>query len=199
MTCNPPQLTEGQSQAFFQLADSLSSFIEKAPHVTDVKRQLMMRAVVYGVVQDFDAAINDLTVLVHTDSLSTMAYWQRAVCQHLVNEFDRTHGVQTSDAPARVMRVRTDFDRAIALAPQNAYLYYNRGNLHASNGEYSNAIDDYTRALQIDAYLAEAYYNRGLAYVKNGKKADGIRDLSRAGELGIYDAYSVIKQISNDK
>jgi len=38
-----------------------------------------------------------------------------------------------------------------------------------------------------------------LAYVKNGKKADGIRDLSRAGELGIYDAYSVIKQISNDK
>ena len=70
---------------------------------------------------------------------------------------------------------------------------------HASNGEYSNAIDDYTRALQIDAYLAEAYYNRGLAYVKNGKKADGIRDLSRAGELGIYDAYSVIKQISNDK
>ena len=158
-----------------------------------------MRAVVYGVVQDFDAAINDLTVLVHTDSLSTMAYWQRAVCQHLVNEFDRTHGVQTSDAPARVMRVRTDLDRAIALAPQNAYLYYNRGNLHASNGEYSNAIDDYTRALQIDAYLAEAYYNRGLAYVKNGKKADGIRDLSRAGELGIYDAYSVIKQISNDK
>lgn len=199
MTCNPPQLTEGQSQAFFQLADSLSSFIEKAPHVTDVKRQLMMRAVVYGVVQDFDAAINDLTVLVHTDSLSTMAYWQRAVCQHLVNEFDRTHGVQTSDAPARVMRVRTDLDSAIALAPQNAYLYYNRGNLHASNGEYSNAIDDYTRALQIDAYLAEAYYNRGLAYVKNGKKADGIRDLSRAGELGIYDAYSVIKQISNDK
>ena len=97
------------------------------------------------------------------------------------------------------MRVRTDLDRAIALAPQNAYLYYNRGNLHASNGEYSNAIDDYTRALQIDAYLAEAYYNRGLAYVKNGKKADGIRDLSRAGELGIYDAYSVIKQISNDK
>ena len=190
VTCNPPQLTEGQSQAFFQLADSLSSFIEKAPHVTDVKRQLMMRAVVYGVVQDFDAAINDLTVLVHTDSLSTMAYWQRAVCQHLVNEFDRTHGVQTSDAPARVMRVRTDLD---------AYLYYNRGNLHASNGEYSNAIDDYTRALQIDAYLAEAYYNRGLAYVKNGKKADGIRDLSRAGELGIYDAYSVIKQISNDK
>lgn len=128
-----------------------------------------------------------------------MTYWQRAVCQHLVNEFDRTHGVQTSDAPARVMRVRTDLDRAIALAPQNAYLYYNRGNLHASNGEYSNAIDDYTRALQIDAYLAEAYYNRGLAYVKNGKKADGIRDLSRAGELGIYDAYSVIKQISNDK
>ena len=30
----------------------------------------------------------------------------------------------------------------------------------------------------------------------NGKKAEGVESLSKAGELGLYDAYSVIKQNS---
>ena len=199
VTCNPPQLTEAQSQAFFHLADSLTAIIEKAPRVASARRPLMRRAVVYSVVQDFDAAISDLTVVLQSDTLSVMAYWQRAVCQHLINEFDRTHGVQVADAAARMLRVRVDLDRAIALAPQNAYLYYDRANLYASQGEYTNAIDDYTRAISLDAYLAEAYFNRGVAYVKNGNRSAGISDLSRAGELGIYNAYSVIKQVSTSK
>ena len=199
VTCRSQQLTEEQSQMFFHLTDTLSDIIGKAEHVSKVSRQLMTRAVAFSVVQDFDAAINDLTVIVQTDTLSALAYWQRAVCQHLVNEFDRTHGVQANDAQARVMRVSTDLDRAIRLSPQNAYLYYNRGNLHASNGEYADAINDYNKALSIDAYLAEAYFNRGLAYIKSGNKTKGVHDLSRAGELGVYDAYSVIKQMNNEK
>ena len=41
---------------------------------------------------------------------------------------------------------------------------------------------------------AEVYFNRGLAYLKLGNKQQAVADLSKAGELGLYDAYSIIKQ-----
>ena len=66
--------------------------------------------------------------------------------------------------------------------------------MYASQKVYANAIDDYTKAIALDGALAEAYYNRGLAHLRNGNKTQGIADLSKAGELGLYAAYSVIKQ-----
>ena len=50
-----------------------------------------------------------------------------------------------------------------------------------------------------NANLAEAYYNRGLARMKADNRKAGIADLSKAGELGLYDAYSIIKQFSASK
>ncbi len=70
-----------------------------------------------------------------------------------------------------------------AMNSNNAYIYYNRGNLHAGRNELSKAIDDYTIALRIDNRLAEAYYNRGIARAKSGNKQTAIQDLSKAGEL----------------
>ena len=93
-----------------------------------------------------------------------------------------------------------DFSDAIRLSKNNnAYIYYNRGNLHANRKELSKAIDDYTMAIKIDNKLAEAYYNRGIARSKTGNKATAIQDLSKAGELGLYDAYSVIKKLNKQK
>ena len=61
---------------------------------------------------------------------------------------------------------------------------------------YAEAIADYDKCLELNANLAEAYYNRGLAKVKSSKKDEGIADLGKAGELGLYGAYSMIKQHS---
>ena len=36
--------------------------------------------------------------------------------------------------------------------------------------------------------------NLGLSLVFSGQKEEGLRYLSKAGELGLYDAYSVMKQ-----
>jgi tetratricopeptide (TPR) repeat protein len=80
------------------------------------------------------------------------------------------------------------------LAPQNAYLYYNRGNLFAQRKDYAHAVDDYTQAIELDRNLAEAWYNRGLVHIYANRVNEGISDLSKAGELGLYDAYSVIKK-----
>ena len=71
---------------------------------------------------------------------------------------------------------------------------YNRGNLYALRQDYNHAIEDYTRAISLEERLAEAWFNRGLALIYAKREAEGIADLSKAGELGIYQAYSIIKQ-----
>ena len=97
-------------------------------------------------------------------------------------------------ADDRAAKAEADFDAAIKLAPDNAYLYFDRGNLRCSVKNYSHAIDDYTKAISLNPDIAEVYFNRGLAYLKLGNKQQAVADLSKAGELGLYDAYSIIKQ-----
>ena len=60
--------------------------------------------------------------------------------------------------------------------------------------DYQHAIDDYSRAIEIDPHLAEAFYNRGLVHLALKQQKESVADLSKAGELGLYQAYSIIKQ-----
>ena len=87
-----------------------------------------------------------------------------------------------------------DLTKAAELAPDVAYIYYNRANLHAYSGDMPAAYEDYTKALELAPYLADAYFNRGLVqiYMKDTQK--GVIDLGKAGELGIKEAYEIIKQ-----
>ena len=199
VACNPPQLTEADTRAFFNHIDTLSVSIAAVNKTGGVGRELLQRAVAYSVVQDYDAAIADLTTCMQMNGASPMCYWQRAVCQMMINDFDSTHGAPGAEVRANMLKVKEDFDKAIALEPNSPYLFYNRGNMYASQKVYANAIDDYTKAIALDGALAEAYYNRGLAHLRNGNKTQGIADLSKAGELGLYAAYSVIKQSGTGK
>ena len=54
--------------------------------------------------------------------------------------------------PARPQRRRrsTDFNKAIALQPDNAQAYYDRGLLYQSQHQHQFAIDDFTTALGLD-------------------------------------------------
>lgn len=191
INCNPKVLDETDTDRYFSLIDTLSADIDKSGSMQEGKGLLLQRAVAYIVIQNLDAAINDLTTYTHIDSTSSFAYWQRAVCQMMMNEFNASQGIETD---LKAMRALADFDKALALARENAYVYYNRGNLHAMRKDYAKAVDDYTLAIKYDPRLAEAYYNRGLARIHMNLKAEGIQDLSKAGELGVYGAYSIIKK-----
>lgn len=85
-------------------------------------------------------------------------------------------------------------DSALVLAPQWAYLHYNRGYILAQLARLPEAIESYNRALQIDNLLAEAFYNRAVALLLQGKNTEAQADLSRAGQLGLYKAYNLLKQ-----
>lgn len=195
LSCNMSRekLSDTQSKSVFQLIDALSTGINEERN-TDAKAALQLqRAVAYAEAQNYTDAIADLDDYIAHNRQSAMAYWQRAVFQAQLNSYDASRG---QNVALKMSQVEGDFAEALKLAPKNAYIYYDRANLFASQKNYERAIDDYTRALQIDPHMAEAYYNRGLVRIFAGKKESGLQDLSKAGELGLYNAYSIIKQES---
>jgi tetratricopeptide (TPR) repeat protein len=191
VSCDQSTLNEERMRETFAYIDTLSTAIDNTKTTVKVVPMLLLRAVAYSSIQNFDNAIDDLSIAIQIDSTSSLAYWQRAVCQAKINEFNASEGTNTDLKSANVLG---DLSDAIRLAPKNAYLYYNRGNLYAVRNDYQRAIDDYTRAIELDNHLAEAWYNRGLARIHAKNTSDGIADLSKAGELGLYQAYSVIKK-----
>lgn len=196
ISCNEEHTAGNETKKLFDLADQLSARIDATTNVSQLRPLLMQRAIIYSTLQNYDAAISDLTAVLQEDSTEALPYSTRAYCQTMLNSFNSSRGV---DSQLKAASAKADLEQAIKLNPGTAYLHYNLGNLYASQKDYAKAIDEYTLAIGIDAKFGEAYYNRGLARIYSNNKANGIADLSKAGELGLYDAYSVIKRFSNDE
>ena len=62
-----------------------------------------------------------------------------------------------------------DYGHAIALNPQHAQTFYNRGVARAEQGELEEAIADFGRAIELNARHVAAYHPRALAFVELGK------------------------------
>ena len=191
LVCNRGSLTEEQSNRYFALIDKLCDDIAASTDINLVRPMLMKRAAAYLQTQNLDDAINDFTTYISSDSTSAMAFWQRAVCQSMMNDFNASQGI---DVKLKTARTLDDFNQAARLNPNSAFILYDRANFYASRKDYAHAIDDYSEALRIDPNLAEAYYNRGIVRQLSGNTNGGIADLSKAGELGLFDAYSVIRK-----
>ncbi len=190
IVCNQSTLSEAVTRHYFNRIDSLSKLIDQSRSERDVLPMLLQRAVAYSVIQNYDGAIDDLSTYLQIDSLSAVAFWQRAACQSRLNDFVASNGV---DVGMKTANVLSDLTNAIRLG-ESAYLYYNRGNIYVERRDYQHAIDDYTKALELDPNLAEAWYNRGLTRITIKQQTEGVSDLSKAGELGLFTAYSIIKK-----
>jgi tetratricopeptide (TPR) repeat protein len=175
----------------FDLIDTLTTLIARTPDMNDVRPLLLLRAVGRAALQNFEEAIADLDTYLYIDSTAVLAYWQRAVCQSRLSEFQAAQG---TNVELRLAGVLNDLTHALRLDDRNPFLYYNRGNIYVRRGNLTQAVADYDRALALDPNLGEAWYNRGLARLQLKQTEQGIADLSKAGELGLYTAYSVIKK-----
>lgn len=89
------------------------------------------------------------------------------------------------------------FDRAIRLDSGNADYFSHRGAVHASLGNYQNAVDDETRALKRDPALKGSYLNRGIALQKLGRMAEAKSDLLQAQRMGAEIPYECIRLLSD--
>ena len=167
------------------------------------------RGIDFYLVQDLEAAIDDFTQAIIADGTLWMSYYARAVARHKQVEMLRADSEgreqQTLSSPGDFMvdtrlndyqLILADLNKAVDLAPDFAYTYYNRGNVLSHLKDYRAAIVSYNEALALEPNLAEAYYNRGLTYIYLGENARGVADLSKAGELGIYSAYNLIKRFA---
>jgi tetratricopeptide (TPR) repeat protein len=84
-----------------------------------------------------------------------------------------------------------DLSQAIALNPNNADAYRNRGLLHGRKRDYDLALGDFHRALSLNPNDARAHALRGLVWERKGESKQAIADFDRAIELdpagvGIY-------------
>lgn len=193
LTTRQPSLSERGSRVVFGLLDSLSVAIDQSRNTPQATQLLLKRAIGYATIQNYQAAIEDLTTCLLVDSTSVVALWLRSACQDRVNEFQASEGV---DIRMKTANVLVDLEHAVRMAPDNAYLVYNRGNIFLQRKEYREAEADYTRAIGLDGRLAEAYFNRGLCRLHLQNVADATADFSKAGELGLYTAYSLMKKYS---
>jgi len=184
-------LSESESKAYFSYLEELSDKIKDSHDTRQAVNLLLLRAIAYTAIQNFESAIDDLSAYLQEDSLCVPALWLRSVSQSRINQF---HASQGTNVELKNANVLADLNHALVLAPQNAYLYYNRACLYIYRNDYSHAIEDFSRAIELDSHLAEAYYNRGLCRLRQKDTENGVRDLSKAGELGLYTAYSILKK-----
>lgn len=93
-------------------------------------------------------------------------------------------------------QIMVSYDKLAELSPNFVFGYYNRGEVKAMQNDYRGAILDYNEALRKNKDFGSAYYNRGLNRLRVKDTERGLEDLRKAGELGIMDAYSIIKRMS---
>lgn len=185
------QLTDDQIKHQFHAVDTLSALISSTTDVDRALAHVLARSVASSNGQNYEDAMKDADAYLSADSTSALAWWQRAVCNARLADYE--NGVSAQTTSLRLISVNADFSKAESLDPDNAFILYCHGTFLAQRKDYAKAIDLLSRAIMADKNLAEAYFNRGLAYLYSGEKAKAKADLSKAGELGLYSAYSLIK------
>jgi tetratricopeptide (TPR) repeat protein len=186
---------------------------------------LFVRGSLFGMVMNFNQAINDFSESLVMQPNNKLALLNRALIRYRMVEAIKSMESEATNLPSdlkvqsritaktdnpqdkqplpeRIIDydlVMLDLDKAIDLDPKFAMAYYNRGILYCTRKDFDAGLADFTKAIQLNPDFAEAYFNRGLTYIFMKKETEGIADLSKAGELGMYKAYNVIKRYSNSK
>jgi tetratricopeptide (TPR) repeat protein len=197
-------LTEKQVKTHFASIDNFSARLDT--HPDDVEARFG-RAIDFYLVQDFDAALEDLTEVIRQREDFFLAYFCRSLIRSKQIEYAKMNEASAEDDSddARLVKavdyelVKRDLDKVVELAPDFIYGYYNRAAVLSTLKDYRAALADYDKVIQLDEKNADAYYNRGLTHIFLGNNRQGVHDLSQAGELGLFQAYNIIKRFTDRK
>jgi len=74
--------------------------------------------------------------------------------------------------------------RALALDPDFAEAYHNRGALHYNERQYEAALVDFDRLVSLSG-SGEAYYRRGLSLLELRRWEAAAADIGKAADLGV--------------
>lgn len=104
-------------------------------------------------------------------------------------------GVEANKA-GRLDEAISYYDRALALKPDAAGLYYVRGRVYETKGELDRALADFGKAVQLKPRYAEAYNHRGVTYIGKKSPARALADFNKACELGLADGCANARRLS---
>jgi serine/threonine protein kinase/Flp pilus assembly protein TadD len=93
------------------------------------------------------------------------------------------------DRLGRDVAALTSYTTCIALRPDRAAAWFNRGLVSLKRKDYRRAMADFDRVVVLlagrtDTHLADAYLNRGITEKELGQYPEAIRDLTNALEFG---------------
>jgi tetratricopeptide (TPR) repeat protein len=77
---------------------------------------------------------------------------------------------------------REDIDQSIALDPENAWAYRNKGRWYHVNGLYEDALRLYALALTKDTFIQNIFIYRGDTYMEMGEKELACKEYKKAME-----------------
>ncbi len=77
----------------------------------------------------------------------------------------------------------TLLERAVALDPRGAALWFNLGFLRQHESDHTAALEAFDQAIALDDKLDRAYYGRGLSLIKLGRLEEAIEPLLRNTRL----------------
>jgi len=89
----------------------------------------------------------------------------------------------------------TEYDKGIALSPNDAVLYLNRAASYNALDRFDEALSDYDKALQLYPYDARAYLGASGTYIKMGKVDEANKNFNTAVAL---DPQFVLDKLSQD-
>ena len=88
----------------------------------------------------------------------------------------------------QVDKALPDYERAIAINPEYAKAYCNRGIVYSIKGQFDKAIPDYNKAIALEKDYYEAISNRGIVYAQMNRFDEAIKDFDHALSLQDEDA-----------
>ena len=123
-------------------------------------------------VENWTVIVNVYDVLAQTNTRATMPLEFSAVDYFLTG--------LAHDELQQYKAALADYGRALALNPEDARAYNNRGNTHRNLQDYAAALADYGRALELNPEYASAYYNTACTYALQSQVEDACTWLQKA-------------------
>lgn len=172
-----------------------------------VKAQYDRRYIYYTsqqsiIAKDYYKAISLLTLLIDSDSVSTDAYFLRAIAKYNLNDLlgaeqDFTSVMKTNPVYIEAFQYRaitrsimgnwddaiSDFRRAISIRPDYTDIYYSRGVTYLMCQQFDNAVQDFDKFLKKKPNEVDAYINRGAAYMMLKDTTSAYNDYLKAVEV----------------
>ena len=86
-----------------------------------------------------------------------------------------------------------DYSKALEIAPENHFLFYNRGLTYVDLQLLTQAKSDFDKAIKIRSDFGPAYADRGMVFYELDKKDKACEDFKKAADLKYKRAISWIE------